>query len=70
MLAPCACGDGWLVFNKGMSAFSWGSELRVHLQPISDTETRLTVSTAQTMAIIDWGRGKRTAQAAVRRGRR
>ncbi len=61
-LAPWARGNGWLVFNKGMSAFSWGSELRVHLQPVSATETRLTISTAQTLAVVDWGRGKRQAR--------
>ncbi len=61
-LAPWACGNGWLVFNKGMSAFSWGSELRVHLQPVSAAETRLTISTAQTLAVVDWGRGKRQAR--------
>ena len=61
-LSPPHCGGGWLVFDKSMSAFSWGSQLRVHLQPISATETRLTVSTAETMAITDWGRGKRAAK--------
>lgn len=61
-LSPPQCGGGWLVFNKSISAFSWGSQLRVHLQPISATETRLTVSTGETMAITDWGRGKRAAK--------
>ena len=61
-LSPAECGGGWLVFKKGTSAFSWGSQLRVHLQPISATETRLTVSTGETFAITDWGRGKRAAQ--------
>ena len=61
-LSPPKCGGGWLVFDKSISAFSWGSQLRVHLEPISATETRLTVSTGETMAITDWGRGKRAAK--------
>jgi hypothetical protein len=62
VLSPPKCGGGWLVFDKGMSAFSWGAQLRVHLQPISDTATQLTVSTGETWAITDWGRGKRAAK--------
>jgi hypothetical protein len=61
-LAPAKCGGGWLVFEKGVSAFSWGAELRVHLQPISAGETRLTISTGETFALTDWGRGKRAAK--------
>ena len=55
-------GGGWIVFNKGMSAFSWGSQIRVHFQPTGPSETRLTVSTGETFAITDWGRGKRAAR--------
>jgi hypothetical protein len=50
-----------LVFKKGASAFSWGSQLTVELESASPSQTRLTVSTAETWAITDWGRGKRAA---------
>jgi hypothetical protein len=55
-------GGGWIVFGKGMTAFSWGSQLRVHFQPTGPSETRLTVSTGETFAVTDWGRGKRAAK--------
>ncbi len=62
VLSPPNCGGGWLVFDKSVSAFSWGSQLRVHLQAVSPTETQLTVSTGETFALTDWGRGKRAAK--------
>lgn len=55
-------GGGWIVFNKGMTAFSWGSQIRVHFQQTGPAETRLTVSTGETFALTDWGRGKRAAR--------
>jgi hypothetical protein len=50
-----------LIFKKGASALSWGSQLTVELESASPSHTRLTVSTAETWAIADWGRGKRAA---------
>jgi hypothetical protein len=38
-----------------------GSQLTVELESASPSQTRLTVSTAETWAITDWGRGKRAA---------
>jgi hypothetical protein len=49
-----------LVVKKGMTAFSWGSELRVALEP-TDQGTRVAVHTAESFAVTDWGRGKRAA---------
>jgi hypothetical protein len=61
-LSPGESGGGWIVFNKGMTAISWGAQLRVHFQPTSPSETRLTISTGETFALTDWGRGKRAAK--------
>ena len=40
-------------------ATSWGSEITVRFEQISDNETRLTFTTKETWAITDWGRGRR-----------
>lgn len=50
-----------LVFKKGVTAFSWGSELRVTLTPASPSETSITVTHGETFAISDWGRGRKAA---------
>ncbi len=50
-----------LVFKKGVSAFSWGSELKVNLKSESPSSTALTISTGESFAIYDWGRGARAA---------
>ena len=47
-----------LVFKKGASLWSWGSQVSVELAPTSPSSTRLTVTTGETFAITDWGRGK------------
>jgi hypothetical protein len=49
-----------LVFRKGMTFFSWGSGLTVKLSPDGEA-TALTITTRETFAITDWGRGKRAA---------
>ena len=49
---------GVLVFKKGVSAFSWGSELRVNLKSESPASTSLTISTGETWAITDWAVGE------------
>ena len=51
-----------LVFKKGASLWSWGSQVSFELAPASPSSTRLTVTTGETFAITDWGRGKRAAQ--------
>ena len=60
-LAEGESGPSSLVFKKGASALSWGSKLTVSLAAHSPTETRLTVTTHETWALADWGRGKRAA---------
>jgi len=50
-----------LVFKKGVTAFSWGSELRVTLTAASPSETSITVTHGEAFAITDWGRGKKAA---------
>src|SRR4051794_34322338 len=53
--------DRLLIFKKGVKAFSWGSRLRVELTSSTPSETRVSVSTAETFALTDWGRGRRAA---------
>jgi hypothetical protein len=50
-----------LVFKKGVTAFSWGSELRVTLTAPTPSETSITVTAGEVLGITDWGRGKRAA---------
>ena len=50
---------GSLVLKKGVTATSWGSKITVSLEPVAESETRLTFTTKQTWAITDWGRGRR-----------
>lgn len=50
-----------LVFKKGVSLFSWGSQLTVALAATNPTTTRLTIDTRETFAMFDWGRGERAA---------
>ena len=51
-----------LVFKKGTSAFSWGSQLSVAFHVVSETETGVTITADETWAIFDWGRGTRAAR--------
>jgi hypothetical protein len=51
-----------LVFKKGASAFSWGSQLSVAFHVVSETETGVTITADETWAIFDWGRGTRAAR--------
>ena len=51
-----------LVFHKGTSGFSWGSHISVDLEETSPSQTRLEVTTGDTMALTDWGRGGRAAR--------
>jgi hypothetical protein len=51
-----------LVLRKGISLVSWGSGLTVRLTAASPTVTSIEVTTKETFAVTDWGRGKRAAQ--------
>ena len=51
-----------MVFVKGMSLMSWGSKLVVEVQPAGPAATTLTITTKETFALFDWGRGTRTAR--------
>jgi hypothetical protein len=50
-----------LTFHKGVTLVSWGSNLLVQLESLDDSSTRVSISTSDTFAITDWGRGKRAA---------
>ncbi|AEI13491.1 hypothetical protein [Cellulomonas gilvus] len=53
------------VLTKGMTLWSWGATLHVHLQDLGGI-TRLTCDTREELpALTDWGRGKRAAQRLV-----
>ena len=58
-LAEGETRPGVLVFRKGVSPTSWGSEIRVQLEAVGPAETRLTFATGETWALTDWGRGRR-----------
>ena len=51
-----------LVFKKGTSAFSWGSQLSVAFHVVSETQTGVTITADETWAIFDWGRYSRAAR--------
>jgi hypothetical protein len=65
--------DGWsltesesqapnfLTFKRGISIFSWGSKLTVTLRDDGEEGTHALVSTSETLALTDWGRGRRAA---------
>jgi hypothetical protein len=61
-LAEGQGGPYMLVFKKGGSGFSWGSQLTVELAASSPSQTRLTVSIEENWAITDWGRSRRAAR--------
>jgi hypothetical protein len=58
-LAEGKSGNGILVFRKGVSPLSWGSEIKVRLLEVSPSDTRLEFRTHELWAITDWGRGRR-----------
>lgn len=60
-LAEGQSGPDVFVFTKGVSLFSWGSSLTVKVEHDPKTRTHLTVTTSESFAISDWGRGKRAA---------
>ena len=60
-LAEGRSGADVLVFKKGLTLFSWGSQLTVKLEADSPSGTHLTVTTDETLGITDWGRGRRKA---------
>ena len=61
-LAEGECGPNVLVFKKGVKLLSWGSAMTVEFAKSTADETELTITTQETFAITDWGRGKRAVQ--------
>jgi hypothetical protein len=49
------------VFKKGVTPFSLGSQLAVRVEPLAKHQTRVTVMPGETLALPDWGRGRRAA---------
>jgi hypothetical protein len=49
-----------LVFKKGVTLTSWGSELRATLTS-EGSGTSVSFASGETFAITDWGRGRRAA---------
>ena len=60
-LAEGQSGPGLFVFTKGVTLFSLGSKLTVKVEPEKKNGTYLTVTTDESFAISDWGRGRRAA---------
>lgn len=60
-LAEGQSGPGLFVFTKGVTLFSWGSKLIVKIEPVKKNGTHLTITTDESFAISDWGRGRRAA---------
>jgi hypothetical protein len=54
-------GPNTLVFKQGAKLWSWGSQLTIRFDAVSESETQLTIKTGETFAITDWGRGKRAS---------
>lgn len=61
LLSEGVSGLGVLMFRKGVALFSWGSFLKVSLDATSASSTSLMITTGETLALTDWGRGKRAA---------
>jgi hypothetical protein len=61
-LADGSSGHDWLVFKKGVTAVSFGSELRVRFEAQSPAETLVTITPDEKFALTDLGRGKRAAR--------
>jgi hypothetical protein len=51
----------FLTLKRGISVFSWGSKLAVTLRDEGDDGTHALITTSETLALTDWGRGKREA---------
>jgi hypothetical protein len=51
-----------LVFKKGVALFSLGSQLTVRFEVAAPSETRLTISTSETLPLTDRARGARAAR--------
>ncbi len=61
-LAEGQSGPGLFVFTKGVTWFSWGSKLTVKVEPEKKNGTHLTITTEESFALSDWGRGRRAAR--------
>jgi hypothetical protein len=51
-----------LTFKQGVKLWSWGSTIVMDFESLQSAETRVRISTNETFAITDWGRGKRLAR--------
>ena len=60
-LDEAASSDRSLTFRKSIKVWSWGAKVVIDFEPIDPTETRVSISTQETFAISDWGRGRRLA---------
>ena len=60
-LAEAESGPSLLVFTKGVTPVSWGSEFHVTFEDVGPSSTQVTVTTHETFAITDWGRGRRAS---------
>jgi hypothetical protein len=60
-VAEAESGPSLLVFRKGVTAVSWGSEFHVTFEQVGPSASQITVTTSETFAITDWGRGKRAS---------
>ncbi|MBD8058161.1 hypothetical protein IC607_04160 [Cellulomonas sp. JH27-2] len=72
-LTAAATQAGWVVdvharhagvlrLVKSVTAFSWGSQITVGFTPLGPTTTQTALTSTETLAITDWGRGKRAAR--------
>jgi hypothetical protein len=60
-LAEGQSGPRLFVFTKGVTLFSWGSKLTVKVESQKKNGSHLTITTDESFAISDWGRGRRAA---------
>jgi hypothetical protein len=56
-----ASTDTSLTFKKSVKLYSWGSTVTMDFDDAGDGTTQVSVSTKETFAISDWGRGRRLA---------
>jgi hypothetical protein len=51
-----------LTFKRSVKLYSWGSTLVMDFEPVQPSGTRVSISTKETFALSDWGRGQRLAR--------
>lgn len=60
-LDEAASSAASLTFRKSIKVWSWGARIVMDFEPLGPAETRVSISTQETFAISDWGRGRRLA---------